>query len=336
MALRREVAVVNPAATPSAPGDNLPAPGAYDLVDFPTALDELDINPADPNLPLAWLARAITDVSARVANYCNRVFPIEGLSELAIFDAGSGLTPGTVAPLPLSRWPIANFVSLTAAAEVDSGNVLTFTVASTPAAVFVGAPVSHRAIPPGTTVSAVGFVSPVLTVTLSAPLSQPPNSAALATSVLAGDAVGFGLAVARLLDTSAMPYLPVTLSLLNSGMLPMQSLGPYVDFLVDMARGRLIRLNPYDAAPIPWDTFPTWVSYSAGYAAIPDEIAGAALEWISWRYYERKRGDPALKSRDQPGGLGHQAWWVGGPPSSGGVPESIRHVLDFYRVPVAG
>ncbi|HUC70386.1 MAG TPA: hypothetical protein VMS01_04260 [Stellaceae bacterium] len=327
MALRRVVAVTSPATAPDAPSDNLPAPGAYDLVDFPTVLGELGVNASDPNLPLAWMARAVTDVSLRIRDYCNRVFQVEGLSELLILDGGSGLTPGTVAPLTLSRWPVANAVSLLAAAEADSGAVLTFT---STAGVAAGMPASHRAIPPGTTVASL---TPT-TVTLSAPLSTNPT-AALATKVLAGDAVVFGLSVARILATGQSPYLPVSLGLLNTGPLPAQSLGPYVDYLVDSKIGRLIRLNPFDAAPCTWDTFPTWVNYSAGYPAIPDDIAGAALEWISWRYYERKRGDPALKTRTQPE-LGTETWWVGGPPSSGGVPESIRGVLDHYRVPVAG
>jgi hypothetical protein len=50
---QRVTTVWTPAAVPSAPADNLPAPGPYDLVSFPTVLDELAIDPSDPNIPIA-------------------------------------------------------------------------------------------------------------------------------------------------------------------------------------------------------------------------------------------------------------------------------------------
>jgi hypothetical protein len=304
MALRSVETIWAPAAVPTGPGDGLPAPGAYDLVDFPTALDELNIDPADPKTPLNFIARAITEVSSGIADHCNRIFQVEGVTELCSFDRGSGLTPGTVAPLPLRRFPLANLTTLLAAAETDSGDVLTF-ASPLPSAVAVGQPVAHRAIPLGATVAAILGTTQIQ---LSAPLST--DSTALATSVLAGDTVVFGMSVGRRLDTA---YL--------------QSLGPAVDFAIDQAVGRLFRLNPYTLQTIAWDSLDTTVSYYGGYATIPPAVQAAALRWITQRYFQRGR-DPMLRTLEQPG-LGTQTWWVGGPTNSG-IPEEIVGALQPY------
>src|SRR5579859_2080300 len=81
--------------------------GAYDLVDLATALDELQVEPNDvKNLP--FLKRAITQVSAAIANHCNRVFPVETVKDVCYpeRDAYPWQVPGGVWPLQVSRWPI--------------------------------------------------------------------------------------------------------------------------------------------------------------------------------------------------------------------------------------
>jgi hypothetical protein len=327
MALRREVTVTAPAVASSAnPADQ---GQAYDLVDLATAKDELRIKSTDRDHD-TYLRRTITQVSIGIADHCKRVFPIEGLFEVLYLDQGPGLSPGQVAPLPLSRWPIANFVVLQASAEADSGNVLTFTAGAIPAQLAAGVPVSHRAVPVGTTVSNFDLTGSALSVTLSQALST--TTPALATQVLVGDHVAFGISVARLILVPAMPAtnppLPVPPGVL-------QALGPDLDFVIDAPNGRLIRLDPYTLQARAWGTNPTTVFYSAGYAPVPAPVQTAALIWLTSRFHSRGR-DPQLRSESEPGAIGARTWWVGGPKPSGAVPEEIIGMLEPYRVPSAG
>lgn len=110
------------------------------------------------------------------------------------------------------------------------------------------------------------------------------------------------------------------------------------DFLTDAARGWLIRLDQYTGYPTRWDPVMTTVVYPAGYAqgtaGIPADLSGAALRLITARWKARGR-DPLLMSRDQPGALGQERYWVGGVPGvKGPFPQEIAAVLDLYRVPV--
>lgn len=319
MALRRIVTVTSPATAAAAPGEGLPAPNAYDLTDIPTVHNELKIG-AETDVD-QFLQRVLTEISLSVRQYAKRTFQIEGLSEAIYFDQGSGLSPGTVAPLPLSRWPIAGVTSLVASGETDSGTVLTF--ASVPSSVATGQPVSHRAVPWGTTVSSTTST----TVTLSQPLSTATPQ--LATQVLVGDTVDFGIQVALTMLTqqqlgAAQQMEPI-----------LQSLGPAIDYVIDTARGRLIRLNPFTFQPAGWEMLIVNVAYSAGYSPIPPDLVGAVLRWITWRYHARGV-NPAIREQDQPGALGRVTYWVGGPPNSGGMPSEIVDMIDGrYRIPSA-
>jgi hypothetical protein len=199
----------------------------------------------------------------------------------------------------LGRWPLANLTPLAAAATVAGGTVLTF--AAVPNSVATGQPASHANIPAGTTVAA----TTATTVTLSA---------ALQGTVDQGDTVLFGLSVAQTQGTVGQ----------------LVPLGPNVDYSWVAEDGSLLRLNAFTGVVMFWEAWPTTVSYYAGYPAIPADLQGVALEWIAWRYYERKWGDPTLRSREQPG-IGTETRWVGGPPASGSVPDAIRGILDGYR-----
>lgn len=319
MGLFRVVEVTSPAAAAPPPGDNLPAPGASDLTDIPTVLDELGLKqyPEDGG---AFLQRALTDISDQVAKYCKRTFQVEGLAEQIYFDQGPAFRPpGDVVPVPLARWPLAGLVVLQASASTggdfsdDFGTdftppAATLSFAST-AGLEEGMPAAHRAIPFGATIAGLSAT----TVTLSAPLSTADP--ALATEVLAGDTVAFGLAVARTLANGAQ-----------------QALGPGVDFAIDPDFGRLIPLDPFTFAARSWGTLPLEVLYSAGYASVPADIVGAVLRWITWRWHARGV-NPAIREQDQPGALGRVTYWVGGPPNSGGIPSELVDILDRYRVP---
>lgn len=92
--------VITPAAT-------------YDLTDLPTAKDELSLNSTTDD---AFLGRAISQVSASIAQYCNRVFPVETVQDVVYLNESrrplrhEGSKIG--AELQLSRWPIVEVTSV--------------------------------------------------------------------------------------------------------------------------------------------------------------------------------------------------------------------------------
>ncbi len=91
----------------------------YALIDLATVKDELDIPSTDTSQD-NFLNRAIAQVSAAVARYCNRAaalaaeasFPVETVADLFYpdRDAYPYQVPGGMQPLQLSHWPIASFV----------------------------------------------------------------------------------------------------------------------------------------------------------------------------------------------------------------------------------
>ena len=93
----------------------------YDLVDLATLKADLNVTTTADD---AYLARRITSYSASVSNYCNRVFPVEGLSWQ--FFPARDVHPWTVTediqPLQLPRWPI---VTITSVVETIAGTATT-------------------------------------------------------------------------------------------------------------------------------------------------------------------------------------------------------------------
>jgi hypothetical protein len=81
-----------------------PAP-TYDLIDLATVKDALDLN---DNKGDAFLKKAIGFVSAEIAQFCNRVLPLETLTDefWPARDPYPYQVPGGIAPLQLSRWPL--------------------------------------------------------------------------------------------------------------------------------------------------------------------------------------------------------------------------------------
>ena len=170
--------------TVTVPAAATPPAGAYDLTDLATVHVELKIATGDTANDL-WLSRAITQVSQSIVNYVKQPFQIEGLQDLCYIqqDPYPYQTPGGVAPLQLSRWPLAGIVTLTTGANVAAGaTVLPF--AST-AGVALGQPVSGFNLPNGPLTTVAGLV-PNTNVTLSQPT---------AGGIPAGTPMTFGLAL---------------------------------------------------------------------------------------------------------------------------------------------
>lgn len=99
MTVRSILTVVTPAAS-------------YDLTTLAIVKTELKITGGDSD---DWLKLQIKNASAAIANYCNRVFQSEKVSELLYVerDAFPYQVPGNVVALQLARWPIVAVTSVT-------------------------------------------------------------------------------------------------------------------------------------------------------------------------------------------------------------------------------
>jgi hypothetical protein len=285
---------------------------SYLLTDLPTVKDELSID-AENVASDVFLNRQIAIVSEDVARYCNRVFPLETVQDTVYPDRDPYpyQVPGGLFPLQLYRWPVAaDGPTLPTILDTPSGLVLPF--AST-TGVNVGMPVCVPD-PPGTPQqlilapgSFVVSILPNVSVTINKPTLD---------DVPAGSLVAFGTSV----HTGDPPS-------------PAKVLTPGLNFVSDLRCGQLTRMNPFINYPMRWDAVTTYVTYQAGFATIPHDLAGAVLRIITGRFKGRGR-DPLLKSMDQ-AQIGSQTWWVGGIPGQhGSFPEEIADVLSRYRVPV--
>ncbi len=286
-----------------------PPAGAYDLTDLATVHDEFSVTANDTsNDP--FFARAITQASTAIANYCNRVFSIESLQDVIYIqqDPFPWQVPGGVYPLQLSRWPLVNSTPVVFIGNTH-GTTTVDGITST-AGLIAGALVfaSDGSIPAGTVINTVNSNSIILS-----------NAASTSES---GLSMNTGLQVIQTLsvgDTQTLVY--------------------GQDFTIDAAHGWLIRLNEWTGVSQKWEAEPVTVQYQAGYASTPDsmpsDLQQAALRLVTARYRARGR-DPFIVQRDQPGGqLGSERYWVGTMPGQVGVlPPDVVGLVDFYRVPV--
>ena len=288
--------------------------GAYDLTDLATAKDELGIPTLDSSRD-PFLTRGISQISSAIATYCNRVFQVETVKDEAYpdRDAYPWQVPGGVAPLQLSRWPVLSTVTaLVTTADAPTGST-SFTFAST-TGVALGMPVhAPNPVYGGQALPGLAYDAVVTGLTATTASVATPTTA----DIPAGTTLNFGPRV-------SLQNAPGSWSDLVLG----------TDYLIDGARGWLVRLNQYTGYPSTWDPVQTNVRYQAGYSTIPLDLVAAALRMLTQRNDARGR-DPYLKSQEQPG-LGTQTFWVGGLPGTGGLfSEEIRGLIDPYRVPVA-
>lgn len=103
------------------------------------------------------------------------------------------------------------------------------------------------------------------------------------------------------------------------------------DYLIDAAKGQILRVDT-NGAPRAWTTLPLVITYVAGYATIPADIADAAIRMVKGQFYGRGR-DPAERSVSV-AGVGDVAYWLGGGPNMGVMTPDVVDLLDNYRVPV--
>jgi hypothetical protein len=287
------------AATASAPA----SPG--DLTDLATAKDELSIATADTSKD-AFLSRGVTQASAAIASFCNRVFPVELVQDLLYIqqDPYPYQVPGGVFPLLLSRWPLVDAapVSVTGASD-GAGN---YTGLSSTAGLTVGEPLFASGLALGSTIKTLG--AGTLAIQLPAGAANPPAASGVALTA--------GISVVQTLSTGVT-----------------QALVFGTDYTIDAKRGWLIRLNPFTGVATCWEALPTTVIYRGGYATIPADLVDACLRLVTLRYRGRGR-DPMTMQFNQPN-EGDTRYWVGAlPGQNGSLPPEIESLVDNYRVPV--
>jgi hypothetical protein len=103
----------------------LTAASSYDLTTLENIKDDLAIPGTDVSSD-ATLARFITEQSALVAQYCNRVFPVETVQDVIYpnRDPYPYQVTGILSELQLSRWPIVAVTSVTDTVAVGIVNTL--------------------------------------------------------------------------------------------------------------------------------------------------------------------------------------------------------------------
>jgi len=100
------------------------------------------------------------------------------------------------------------------------------------------------------------------------------------------------------------------------------------DYRVDKDNGSLIRLGG-NAYPTTWLAWPIVAIYAGGFAAIPSDIADAAVRMVKARYLAKGR-DPYLKQENIPGVRDYSLWVPTGD-EAGNMPPDVADLLDNYR-----
>lgn len=103
------------------------------------------------------------------------------------------------------------------------------------------------------------------------------------------------------------------------------------DYRVDYQNGQLSRLNSDSIYTRQWPAWTISVTYSAGYAAIPDDVVDAVLRLVRARINARQR-DPMLKGEEVPGVYRADYWVTTG--MTGNMPPDVADLLDNYRMPI--
>jgi hypothetical protein len=292
------------------------APASANLTTLANAKDDLDIPSTDVSND-SRLTRYITEESAAIARYCNRIF---GLATWADeFRPQHGVRGEGVRaannPLKLNKWPLAakviTFTGNTHASTLVDGLNTTAGLAS-------GQLMSGPGIPAGATIASVNVGASSLL------LSVPATAAATAVPLSTGISV---VETAAGVDTGLTAGTDFEID--QGSLLP-----------GDEGAGCLYRLNQH-GNPRTWPAAKIVVVYQAGYSLpndtspnLPSDLEGICLRIVVGRYQAKGR-DPLLVEQSQGANLGTRRYWVGAAPGQKGpYPNEIMSVIDNYRVPV--
>ena len=103
------------------------------------------------------------------------------------------------------------------------------------------------------------------------------------------------------------------------------------DYRVDYDSGILTRLDG-NLYPKPWLAWPVSVTYTAGFATIPYDVADAAIRMTKARYLSQGR-DPFLKQENIPG-VREYSLWVPTGKDAGNMTPDVEDLLENYRLPL--
>lgn len=314
--------------------------GAFDLITLADIKLELQITDKAND---AWLAKAISQASTAINNFCNRTFRTQTYSETIWPDRD--LWPrqlsGTFAPLQLSRWPIVSPPSLASTAPPLAPVATAATGGSLAAGVYYAA-VSYVTAFGETALSSESMVAVPAngSITIAAP---GPDAEAIATGW--NCYIGTASFAETLQNGTPQPIADaVTASSLISGT-PLPSFVGIVehqseskplveglDFKIDRDLAQITRLRRSGFSG-QWAPDFFTVTYQAGYAVIPDDVQDAATQLVKFRWFARGR-DPSVRS-DNAGGVYEAQYWFGtGPGGAGDLPTYVQDKIGRYRVPV--
>lgn len=280
-----------------------------DLTDLATVKDEMSLTAANTSND-TWLRRAVKNVSATIATYCQRTFMPELIEDS--FDIQQDpypyQTPGGFPMLQLSRWPVIELVSVELVTSPGSRETLDdgtdFRLDRDTGELqrlnrYTGAGGTWDAMP--VIVRYVGgfgaAVQEVHSVPAAAPFTVTPTDTAFSCDIAVRKADG--TALARVTGTPAA--------------------GQY-----SLAAG-VYRFNAAQAGEE--------LTFDFASKDVPPDLTDISLRLITARFKARDR-DPMLMSIDTEG-IGIQRWWVGGSPGqTGPFPPEIAGLLDQYNMPV--
>ena len=279
---------------------------SYDLTDLPTAKDELEIQTGNTGSD-NFLSRAISQASAAIASYCNRVFPPERLSEtFHLLDDGSNFNlDNSAAPLQLSRFPAIVVQSVT-----ENGVAL---VEGTDYLVDYERAQLHRLNSSAFLGVARWICSPIVVaydagygIALTESKTIPANPGPYTATISKTTAFAFEESVTR-----------------NDGTVFTKAAGAPAAGQFSVAAG-VFTFNSANAGDA--------VAIRYVYTAIPFDLVNATLKMITGRFKSRGR-DPMQTMHSEPG-IGEDRWWVGNMPNQDGAfaPE-IQGLIDPYREP---
>lgn len=278
----------------------------YDLTTLAVAKDELSIKTSDSTYD-QFLKRAITQASKSIANYCNRVFQVETISDVFQLQNDAHLRnfPRNAKLLQLSRWPLVGLTSVTEdstvlvegvdfRADYDTGQIYRLDSDSDLA---VGWPSKTVVV-----VYSGGYAA-IATQSANVPVAPGPYTVTVTNS--ASFVRDRGVTYANGVPLTAVASAPAG--------------GQYAVI------AGVYTFNASDAAAA------ILAAYS--FQAIPDDVADAVLRLITTRFRQRGR-DPMLMSKSNPQ-QGDERYWVGAQAGqNGALPPEIAGILDAYVVPV--
>ncbi len=288
---------------------------SHDLTTLAAVKAELAIPTTDTSND-SFLSPAITQSSAVIAGYCGRIFQVEALQDL--FYVRRGAFPWRPAPQPdplqLARWPVT---VVTSAVQTLSDGTTTTLVQGTDFTLDAARGWLYRLDSQGriswswepqvlTVQYSAGYTKQIAGETATVPSNPGPYTATVANA------------------SSFAVDLGVTYASSGAALTKVSSAPAAGQYSVNTVTG-VYTFAAADAGAA--------VKIGYSYAAIPDDVASAALRLVTSRYRSKGR-DPALRSEMLPQ-EGSRQWWVGPMPGQGGspFPPDIEAILDPYRVP---